>query len=120
MLQMLSCFNLRPGVELGPFQGHVTAFATHMREIDLVEAVGPVMRRVTDTPLDTDRVRDHAFFFTMDFRDRAQADASYAYLARREAPGWGLHQAVFGRVEDAIFICWESPVTPLAAGGDLR
>ncbi len=107
MFQMLTCFNLRTGVALASFESELRAFAAEMAEAGLVEGAGPVLRRRTDTALDTDDARDHAYFFLMDFRDKAQADAALAAIARGDEPGATRHRAVFSKTRDAIFICWE-------------
>jgi len=43
----------------------------------------------------------------MTFRDRAQVDAAYAYLAPHEEPAESAHNAVYSKVQNQIFICWQ-------------
>ncbi len=43
----------------------------------------------------------------MTFRDRAQVDAAYAYLVPHEEPAESAHNAVYSKVQNQIFICWQ-------------
>ena len=74
MFHMLSCFNLQPGESIDEFGSAIADFAAHMQAEDLVDSIGPIGRRQTDTIMDTDDERNHEFFFIMTFRDRAQCD----------------------------------------------
>lgn len=107
MFHMLSCFNLRSGVELGDFRAALVDYTAHMQALDLVESNGPVGHRQSDTPMDTDAGRDHQYFTTTTFRDRAQVDAAYDYIKTHAEPGFTIHNAVYAKVEDPVFICWE-------------
>ena len=107
MFHMLSCFNLLPGDDIEGFRRVYAEFVEAMRAIDLVESSGPVGRRRADTPMDTDDERDHEFFVVMSFRDRAQADAAYARILAHSGPEDAAHAAVFPRVSDPVFICWQ-------------
>ncbi len=109
MFQMLSCFNLKPGVDLAAFETALCAFSDHMVAQGLIRGTGPVMRRQSDTQLDTDTDRGHSFFFLTDFRDKAQSDAAFAYLESGSEPGFSRHRAVMAQTIDPIFICWERP-----------
>lgn len=57
--------------------------------------------------MDTDSERDHQYFFIMSFRDRAQCDRSVEQILLHKEPGASIHQAVYSKVKDEIFICWE-------------
>ncbi len=107
MFHMLSCFNLRPGVDFGDFRTALDGYTAHMQGLDLVTSNSPVGRRQSDTPMDTDEVRHHQYFTTTTFRDRAQVDAAYDYIKTHTEPGFAIHNAVYSKVEDSIFICWE-------------
>jgi len=107
MFHMLSCFNLRPGETAEAFQRSYNAFFRDMQAQDLVLSTGPVGRRRADTPMDTDNERHHEYFVVMSFRDRPQVDAAYAHIQSQLQPQAARHHAVFGQVQDAIFICWE-------------
>lgn len=107
MFHMLSCFNLLPGEDVDTFRRDYDAFAAEMKKLGLLAASGPVGRRQSDTPMDTDEERDHAFFAIMSFRDRDQVDAAYAYIKRHVEPGASAHDSVYTRVDKPVFICWE-------------
>ena len=104
---MLSCFNLKPGEEIATFAEAYEKFVKEMQVIDLVVDSGPIGRRQNDTPMDTDDERDHAFFVVMNFRDRAQVDAAYAHIEQHFGPGDEAHDAVYTRVVDPVFVCWQ-------------
>jgi hypothetical protein len=106
MFHMLVCFDLKPGVSLGEFKASLSSFSEHLCDADLAAGVGPLGQRQSDTPLDTDREREHQHFALMSFRDRAQADAAYQYLKRRKEPGDSLHRAVNSKAANPVFICW--------------
>ena len=107
MFHMLTCFDLRPGIELGDFRQALANYTAHLHELDLVESNSPVGRRQSDTILDTDSERNHQFFTTMTFRDRAQADAAVGYIKSHSEPSHSIHHNVYSKVQDQIFICWQ-------------
>ncbi len=107
MFHMLTCFDLKPDVEIGVFRAAYSDFVEYMQSIDLVERTGPIGQRRSDTKMDTDGERDHEYFVIMSFRDRAQIDAAYARLLPHEEPAETAHKAVFSRVRNQIFICWQ-------------
>jgi len=107
MFHMLTCFNLKPEFSLDDFRKSVADFTKHMQEIDLVLSTGAIGRRQINTIMDTDRERNHEFFFIMSFRDREQCDRSVEYLLPHEEPGESIHKEVYSKVKDQIFICWE-------------
>jgi hypothetical protein len=107
MFHMLSCFNLRPGTELGALREALVKYTAHMQGLDLVVSNSPVGERQSDTSMDTDSERQHRYFTTTIFRDRAQVDAAYDYIKAHTEPGYAIHQAVYSKVQDPIFICWQ-------------
>ncbi len=107
MFHMLSCFKLKPGEDINSFRRNYDAFVADMKSIDLVVASGPIGRRQSDTPMDTDDERDHEYFAIMSFRDRTQVDAAYAYIKRHVEPGEITHNNVIARIVDPVFICWQ-------------
>ena len=107
MFHMLTCFDLKSDVEIGAFCAAYSDFVEYLRSLDLVERSGPIGRRQSDTKMDTDSERDHEFFVIMTFRDRAQVDAAYAYLVPHEEPAESAHKAVYSKVQNPIFICWQ-------------
>ena len=107
MFHMISCFNLKPGEDIQAFNASYVRFVATMRELDLVVSSGPVGERQSDTPMDTDDERQHRYFSVMTFRDRAQVDAAYAYIERHDGPGDAAHDAVYSKVADPVFICWQ-------------
>jgi hypothetical protein len=107
MFHMLSCFNLDSEISMDEFRQRLTAFTAHLQEIELVDSMGPIGRRQTDTIMDTDSERDQEFFFITSFRDRAQCDRAVEYILPGTEPGRTIHHAVYSSVKDPIFICWE-------------
>jgi len=107
MFHMLSCFNLKAGVTIEEFRGALAAHTAHMQTLDLVDSTGPIGRRQSDTIMDTDNERDHQYFVTMSFRDRAQCDRSVDYIHGHQQPGDAIHRIVYSKVVDPVFICWE-------------
>lgn len=107
MFHMLTCFNLRPESTLDEFRQSLDLFTRHMQELDLVLSIGPIGRRQADTIMDTDDERDHEYFFITTFRDRAQCDFSVEYILPHKEPGESSHNAVYTKVMDPVFICWE-------------
>jgi hypothetical protein len=84
-----------------------------MKSLDLVADSGPVGRRQSDTPMDTDDERNHEYFAIMSFRDRAQVDAAYAYIMKHVELGESSHSSVYERVENPVFICWQDLSQPV-------
>ncbi len=107
MFHMLTCFDLKPGIGIEAFRAAYLGFVEHMRSIDLVAFTGPIGRRQRDTRMDTDGERDHEYFVIMSFRDRAQVDAAYALLAAHEEPADAAHDAIYSKIRNQIFICWQ-------------
>ena len=107
MFHMLPCFNLKPGITIEDFWDVLASFSEHMRTLDLLESTDPLGRRQSNTIMDTDSERDHQFFVTMSFRDRAQCDRSIDYIYTHQEPGDSIHKAVYADIVDPLFICWE-------------
>ena len=107
MFHMLTCFNLKPGVEIETFRDALDRFVDHMRSVGLVEGAGPIGRRQSDTIMDTDDERDHEYFMVMSFRDRAQSDDAVDLMRKHQDPSETVHHAVYSRAKDMVFICWE-------------
>ena len=107
MLHMLSCFDLKSGEDVGAFRSAYADFVVYMKSVDLVEDGGPIGRRQSDTPMDTDGERDQEYFAIMSFRDRAQVDAAYAYIMKHVEPGEASHNGIYEKTENPIFICWQ-------------
>ena len=107
MFHMLTCFKLKPGVDIEAFQVAYLDFVKYMQSVNLVECTGLIGQRQSDTKMDTDRQRDHQYFVIMSFRDRAQVDAAYSNLKPHKEPAESAHKAVYSKVQDPIFICWQ-------------
>ena len=107
MFHMLTCFNLDSGVTVDEFRQALANLTTHLHGRNLVDSTGPIGRRQRDTIMDTDDERNHEYFFLMSFEDRAQCDRSVEYLHPHGEPVESIHKAVYSKVVDPIFICWE-------------
>ena len=107
MFRMLTCFNLDASGSIDEFSTMLDRFSGHMIDLDLVHGIDPIGRRQRDTIMDTDDERDHEFFFLMSFRDRAQCDRAIEHIYAQDQPADSIHKAVYSRIKDQIFICWE-------------
>ncbi|MEX0346750.1 MAG: hypothetical protein AB3N20_17635 [Rhizobiaceae bacterium] len=107
MFHMLTCFNLKPGIDLESFRSSYVDFVNYMKSIDLVEGSGQIGERQSDTPMDTDTERDHSYFVIMSFKDRSQVDKAVALLGSHQEPSETAHHAVYSKAKDPIFICWQ-------------
>lgn len=107
MFHMLSCFDLDAGEDIETFRSAYFAFVEEMKHIGLVEGSGPIGRRQNDTPMDTDGERQQQYFAVMSFRDREQVDAAYAHIMKHNSASDVAHDAVYTRVRDPLFICWQ-------------
>ncbi len=107
MFHMLTFFDLEPGLSIDEFRRSLAEFTAHLREIDLLQSMGPIGRRQRHKVMDTDDERDHEYYFTLSFRDRAQCDLSVEYILRHEEPAESLHHAVYSGVHEPVFTCWE-------------
>ncbi len=107
MFHMLSCFNLKPGITIDDFKQSLAELDNYLMNIDLVHSTGQVGRRQLHPIMDTDRERDHEYFFIVTFRDRTQCDRSVEHVNTGEELGNSIHRAVWQKVNNPIFICWE-------------
>ncbi len=107
MFHMLSCFNLKSGVMINDFRKSLDVLDKHLRDLDLIDSTGNIGRRKRHRIMDTDDERDHEYFFVMTFRDLAQCDRSIEYVYAEEEPGLSMHRAVWHKVDNPVFICWE-------------
>lgn len=107
MFHMLTCFNLKPEISVDEFRQSLDDFTAHLKTADIIHSTGPVGRRQRDTIMDTDNERDHEYFFIMSFRDRAQCDRAVEYILPHKEPSDSIHNSMYAKVKDPIFICWE-------------
>ena len=107
MFHMLSCINLAPGVTIEEFRKSVAIFTTHVEDLGIADSTGPIGRRQRHPIMDTDSERDHEYFFVISFRDREQCDRAVRCLQSREEPGESIHKAMWSKIADPVFICWE-------------
>ena len=107
MFRMLTCFNLQPGIGVGQFAVALNALSDHMPAERLLESTGPIGRRQRHPVMDTDKERDHEFFFIMAFADRDQCDRAVQYMYRHGTEGDAIHRRVYAQIDDPVFICWE-------------
>ena len=107
MFHMLTCFDLKADFKIGDFRAAYAEFVEHMKALDLVDHTGTVGQRQSNTILDTDGERDHQYFVTLSFRDRAQSDTAVAQILRNDEPTISIHKAVYSKVENPVFICWQ-------------
>ncbi len=107
MFYMLTCFDLKPEVTIEEFVLAVDAYDQHMIEKELALSMGPIGERQSDTIMDTDSERNHQYFFISTFRNRAQCDLAVEYILKHEEPGDSIHKAMYSKVQNPVFICWQ-------------
>ncbi len=107
MFHMLTSFNLQPSASLDEFQQFLRQFTAHLKKIGLLDSTGAVGRRQRHPIMDTDDDRDHEFYFTMSFQDRAQCDHAVDYIYGKQEPVESVHKSMYALVKDPIFTCWE-------------
>ena len=109
MYRMLSFFDLAEDTDVAEFEHALTPFCQHMIDIDMLHSWGPVGRRSTNTPMDTDESRSQQYMFVSTFVDKAQCDASYAYIKSGQEPCTSLHTTMRSMMRNGIFSCWDDP-----------
>ncbi len=107
MFHMLSCFNLKSGVTTNDFQQALAILDAHLKDINMLYSTGNIGRRKRYRIMDTDDERSHEYFFVMTFSDLSQCDRSIEYVYSEEEPGYSIHRAVWTKVDNPVFICWE-------------
>ncbi|MEM7282027.1 MAG: hypothetical protein AAF438_10415 [Pseudomonadota bacterium] len=107
MFHMLSCFNLDADTGVPEFKSRVKALGDHLKKSDLLLSVGALGKRQRHPVMDTDKERNHEYFFVMSFRDRRQCDQAVAEMYKTEQPLDEIHKAVYANIVDPVFICWE-------------
>jgi|TARA_B110000902_G_scaffold266589_1_gene354950 hypothetical protein len=107
MFQMLSCFDLKPGISMAEFQHALNQYCEHLMVRGLLESCGPIGQRQRDTILDTDDERDQQFFMLMFFRDKAQSDKAVEFISDNLAIDNSLHRQLYSKADNFIFICWQ-------------
>ena len=103
---MMSSFNLKPNITVQDFETCLNAFARHMQSMSLIESVGKLCVRESNTPMDTDAERNQGFWFLTEFQDKDQCDRSYEYILQAEDYSKELHNDVYHKVTDAMFVCF--------------
>lgn len=106
MFVMLSSFNLREGETPESCQAAIKAFARNMQEQKLLVSVGPLGRRVANTPMDTDDSSQLNYYFLSYFESREQSDHAYDLIEKGVEPSVSIHRAMISKVSDAVFTCW--------------
>lgn len=107
MIHMLSAFDLKPDEKPDAFRAAYAAFIDDLFKANLIVSSGPVGRRVSDTPMDTDETRSQEYFSVMSFRDRSQMDDAYAHIAKRLQPATKPHIDMYRRIANSVFLCWQ-------------
>jgi hypothetical protein len=107
MIRMLPSFDLRLKEDFARFGKDFDALATDLPEADMIEGAGPLDRRVTGTPMDTDDTRTQCYFSVMRFRDRAQLGVAYTHIDARNRPGISCHLRIDRRPTNRVFLYWE-------------
>ncbi len=107
MFLMLSSFNLRAGESERSCQQAINEFDRCMREAKLLHSVGPLGKRVSNTPMDTDDDRALQYYFLSYFDTREQCDKAYDLIEQGVEPNKSIHQTMIRKVSDAVFTCWE-------------
>lgn len=111
MIHMLSSFDLKPGEDFEDFSRAYTAFIDELHSAGVISGAGPLGKRVSDTPMDTDIGRDQQFQSIISFQDRAQLDLAYAHISEKQHPGIASHLSMYRRITNSVFLCWEDQPT---------
>ncbi len=106
MFVMLSSFNLREGETPESCREAIQNFAAHMQQQQMLVSVGPLGKRVANTPMDTDDNRQLNYYFLSYFENRAQSDRAYELIEQGVEPTVSIHRAMISKVRDAVFTCW--------------
>ncbi|MEM8497558.1 MAG: hypothetical protein AAF542_06010 [Pseudomonadota bacterium] len=106
MFVMLSSFNLREGETPESCQAAIQEFAMHMQQQKMLVSVGPLGKRVSNTPMDTDDNSQLNYYFLSYFESREQSDQAYALIEQGVEPSVSIHRAMINKVRDAVFTCW--------------
>ena len=115
-IHLLSAFDLRPDQDEASFIEAYRVFVQELYDARLITDARPMGRRVSDTPMDTDKDRSHQFFTILTFRERAHMDAAYAHIEARMRAVTGEHAAMYARTTNQIFTCWQDEVSFLKKG----
>lgn len=107
MFHMLSCFDLANEVSIGEFQESNNVFLEHMRKFGLIESASPIGRRNKHPVMDTDKERDHEYFYTISFKDKNQCDQAVEYIRAQSELSISIHASVSAKIQNQVFICWE-------------
>ncbi len=105
MYCMLSCFNLKPDVSREDFVAAREQFFRHLRDIDLIEGIGPLCERDRETPMDTED-RSHQYYYLSYFANKKQCDRSYQYILENQGIRHPIHQLVHSKTSDEVFVCF--------------
>ena len=106
-IHMLTSFDLVSGVTIEELGQSVKLYKQHMLEKALCLAMGPIAERQNDTIMDTDNERNHQYFLIGTFEDRAHCDKAVDYILKHEEPDATIHNVVYSKVQNQIFICWQ-------------
>lgn len=107
MFHMLSCFSFIDSADLANFQQNLDSYSRQLIARDLLVETGPVGERHSDTILDTADDSTHTHFMIMSFTDRAQADRAVQLIEQGVEPVATVHKAVYSRISEPVFICWQ-------------
>ena len=107
MYQFISCINLKSGVSADEFRQSLEAFKQYLLGENLVVCVSALGRRDKHPVMDTDEERDHEYFFTMSFENRAQCDRAVKHIYAHAEPGNTIHETLYAKIVDPVFFCWD-------------
>ena len=96
MVTMHGLFDLKEGVEIAAYRAAFDAFCAHLQEQGYVTRWS-FMRRSPHPSYDRNPP-ESAFYVSIDFPDRAQAEACYRYVAADEEPLRTLHRTMNTKV----------------------
>ena len=106
MLHLHTSFDLSPDVSIADYQKVVDGFSEDMLARGLLQSTGPILERCHHPVMDTDE-RKQEYFFIISFRDREQCDQAVAHLQPGQQPVNELHESLFAKIENSVFVCWE-------------
>ena len=96
MVTMHGLFDLKPGIDLQDYRNALEAFCRHLQAQGYV-AGWSLMRRSPHPGYDRNPP-ETAYYVSIDFPDRAQAENCYRYVAANEEPLRSLHRTMNAKV----------------------
>jgi len=107
MFHMLSCFNLKSGVNLDEFRTSNDLFVSHMLKHELIQSASSIGRRNKHPIMDTDKLLNQEYYYVITFKDEDQCNRAVECIHSHVEPEDTIHRDVTSKTENQSFIFWE-------------